>query len=274
MANLRLYPSGLTVFQPSGTHTRVRPERRPCSGWTLSSTRRLVRWLYSLDLARIDAPIYSFTLTLRNCPPSPDHWKCLREAFFRRLHRLQVTQIHWLTEWQRRGVPHLHGIVILPCDFPADAFVGEWLLAAREYRPAERSQYYRPIYDALGWQEYLGKHSARGVTNYQRAPGGIPEAWKGRTGRMWGSRGVWPTYPPMEFYLSNGLFYQLRRLLKKRALSLARARRDYRGVGYARTMLKHHDPVVSRVRGLSLFLDTETALTFLDYLRPKGRIAQ
>ena len=68
------------------------------------------RFLYSvltpeLPVSAIGVPLLglSGSLTLRDCPPSHDDWKTLREALFFRLRRKGLYRLHWLTEWQKRG---------------------------------------------------------------------------------------------------------------------------------------------------------------------------
>ena len=272
MAKLRLYPSGFTTFQPSPGNSSNFGNRRASAGWTAATTRALVRFLYSVDFAAITGELHSFTLTVRHCPHAPDDWIRVRKAFFRRLAHRGSQTLLWLTEWQRRGVPHLHGIVVLPSSFPPVDFLLQWLGAAKEFEPNQRAQVLRHIYDPVGWSEYLGKHSARGVQNYQRSNANIPPGWCGKTGRMWGHRGQFPTREPIDLDLAPAQFFMLRRILRLRAISQARARADPAGITYARTMLKHSDPTVSRVRGLSQFADIDRTLNLVAFLATTGRI--
>ena len=273
MANLRLYPSGLTAFHASD-HTRPgNSDKAEVSGWSRNSTRSLIKFLKSVNPHKFSTgSCYCFTLTLRMCPPTPQDWKRLRESFFRSLHRHEVASILWLTEWQRRGVPHLHGIVLLPCGFSSGDFVAAWIVCARKYQASAHCQHARAIYDPLGWSEYLAKHSARGVSNYQRSAASMPAGWQGKTGRMWGHRGAWPTYPPIDLQCSRAVFFRLRRLLKARALSQARSRGDPRAIRFCRTTLKCNDPILSPLRGVSHFCDQPTTLRLLDYLQTVGPI--
>lgn len=270
MAKLKLYPLGLTAYQPAD-HPRTPPPKTEVSGWTVNSTRSLVRWLYTVDISRIDGLLVAFTFTVRDCPDTPDDWKRLREAFFRRLRHQGVTTLLWLTEWQRRGVPHLHGIVVLPASssWPTD----DWCKTARKYRAEHHAQHVNLIHDAQGWMEYLAKHSARGVSHYQRNQANAPAGWQDKTGRMWGKRGNWPTSNPIEFSLDDKTFFRLRRLIRNHAIACSRKRRDWKSLKFARTMLRSTDPVVSRVRGLSRFCHEAQTLRFLDSLRETGNIS-
>ena len=109
MPVLKLYPNGLTGVPPRVlNHAPVL--RGDCKGWTLRSSRGNTRFLYSvltpeLPVSAIGVPLLglSGSLTLRDCPPSHDDWKTLREALFFRLRRKGLYRLHWLTEWQKRG---------------------------------------------------------------------------------------------------------------------------------------------------------------------------
>lgn len=273
MPNLRVYPSGFTAYTPA-KHPRVPPPASHVSGWSVGSTQSMVRWLYSVIPTEFSGRAFSLTLTVRTAPSTPDHWKRLRESFFRRLHHLGITSVFWLTEWQRRGVPHLHGIVILPCKDLQEDVLRSWVKVAAKFGAELHAQNIREIYDVRGWNEYLAKHSARGVKNYQRANSGIPAEWQGKTGRMWGYRGTWPTAPPMEFTLDPAVFFRLRRLVRSKAVSVARARQDWKALGYARRTLKHSDQVVSRVRGLSRFANWTDSLRLVEAVAGFGRVEQ
>lgn len=50
----------------------------------------------------------SWALTLRHCPPTSDDWTRLVKVLQQRLRRAGLLRWHWVVEWQRRGVPHLH----------------------------------------------------------------------------------------------------------------------------------------------------------------------
>ena len=159
-----------------------------------------------LPVSAIGVPLLglSGSLTLRDCPPSHDDWKTLREALFFRLRRKGLYRLHWLTEWQKRGVPHLHfaawflqSVVVININQPALSdselaqvlsylISADWLSISSVYRSSGLSQVVKPMSNELGWLQYLSKHAARGAAHYQRAQGSIPSGWEGMTGRMWG----------------------------------------------------------------------------------------
>jgi hypothetical protein len=112
-----------------------------------------------------------------------------------------------------------------------------------------------PIYDAVGWGQYVAKHAARGVRHYQRSPENIPAGWQGKTGRMWGFRGSWPVSEPLRFDLEDkrgdGGWYAFRRLMRSYAVAQARLKGDRYAQVYARSMLKANARELGEVRGIS-----------------------
>ena len=129
------------------------------------SSRGNTRFLYSvltpeLPVSAIGVPLLglSGSLTLRDCPPSHDDWKTLREALFFRLRRKGLYRLHWLTEWQKRGVPHLHfaawflqSVVVININQPALSdselaqvlsylISADWLSISSVYRSSGLSQ--------------------------------------------------------------------------------------------------------------------------------------
>lgn len=263
MAQIRLYPQGVTGYQPS-SHIPVPPEKKPIAGWSSSATRRLIRWLYSVNFERITGFPVAFTLTVRDCPDSPDAFKRLWQAYIRHLKDHGISQSLWLIEWQRRGVPHLHGVLVCPSLTVSTDICAAWVKRASRYGAETSGQHFMPVTDARGWSEYLAKHSARGVSHYQRSNRNIPKGWQGKTGRLWGVTGDWPTRDPIDVSCDPRTFFRWRRLIRSYRLSLARHRKDPKAIRYARTMLRHRDRVVSRVRGLSLFIHPALSLLLLN----------
>jgi hypothetical protein len=175
----------------------------------------------------------------------------------------------WLTEWQRRGVPHLHGCVFFPEDagVTQEAVIEHWLGAAREWRPGVGSQHVKALWGLAGWLQYQAKHSVRGVQHYQRA--NVPEAWQEGTGRLWGAVGDWPVREEL-VEVSSSAFHRFRRLMRawlvagarqdlaaalvtSRNNSHAAARGALRRVQYLDGMLRCPDPNLSRVRAVGEF---------------------
>ena len=93
-ASSEIIPNGLTGGFPPRVLNHAPVLRGDCKGWTLRSSRGNTRFLYSvltpeLPVSAIGVPLLglSGSLTLRDCPPSHDDWKTLREALFFRLRR-------------------------------------------------------------------------------------------------------------------------------------------------------------------------------------------
>jgi hypothetical protein len=272
-----------------------RAPRGVVAGWSEGATRRNIAFLRSVNERRLSGRGYAFTLTLRHCPDSPDDWHRLRKAFAKRVERYGMLRLHWVTEWQRRGVPHLHGAIWFP-----DELVGKlndslilnhlftsWFFAGGlDYGANYKGQHGSPIGDAVGWFQYLSKHAARGVKHYQRSPENIPEGWKSKTGRVWGHWGEWPLIDFARIVLQtrqgdgDGGWFAFRRLV--RAWRTADARMDLestnddkrsaapRRLRYARTMLKSPDRKRSEVRGISEWIPFETHTAFLGNLGARG----
>ena len=295
MAVLKLYPNGLTGGVPPRLVNHAPAPRGDCSGWSPSSSRSNTRFLYSVRSA--DLPVGSdgtlkllglaLSLTLRDCPPSHQDWKNLREAFFLRLRRCGLYRLHWLTEWQKRGVPHLHAaawfdVVAVETwmlkhhpDLSVTAFPvvlqGDWLELTAPYRSSASAQNVKPITNDLGWLQYLAKHAARGAAHYQRAFSTMPKGWQ-KTGRMWGHLGDFPVSEPLGLELDRPAWFQFRRIVRAWRISLARSDRKVSGrrISLARKMLQCSDRFLSEVRGVSEWIPLHLGLFFISGLASAG----
>jgi hypothetical protein len=167
-----------------------------------------------------------------------------------------MVRLHWVTEWQRRGVPHLHGAIWFPgkrydLATPIDA----WLAVAAPYGAQAKGQHAKMIDGPVGWFQYVSKHAARGVKHYQRSIFNIPEGWQAKTGRIWGHCGPWPLAEPRRFGLQgkdgDGGWYRLRRMVRGWRRAESRAAGDVWRIKSSRTMLKSSEPELSRLRGFS-----------------------
>jgi hypothetical protein len=98
--------------------------------------------------------------------------------------------IHWVLEWQRRQVPHLHGCMFFPTGhvLPADQVVNAWCCLA-QHGAMSAAQTGKPITDLTDWLKYVAKHAARGVRHYQHSGDAIPSVLT----RSHGSD-VWPSW--------------------------------------------------------------------------------
>lgn len=96
--------------------------------------------------------------------------------------RAGMVRLHWVTEWQRRGVPHLHCAIWFPDAYDTITPTRAWVEVASAYGAGLRGQHARIIDGPVGWFQYLAKHAARGVKHYQRTADSIPEGWQKRPG--------------------------------------------------------------------------------------------
>lgn len=238
-------------------------------GWSASSSRRNVDFLRTVEYDNLSGIGICFTGTLKDCPVNSDLWHKLRRSFFKRLERQGLIRSHWVTEWQRRGVPHLHGMFFFPdgmCSIKArQLIVSHWLAVAAPYGALHGSQHVTMMHDGLGWAQYSAKHAARGIGHYQRSPENIPFQWQSKTGRVWGKTGEWPVRDPMRFEVSDDVYYRFRRMARGWRIADARASGCRFRIRSARKCLKSNKRGVSDVRGVNewLPLDVSTAFLFL-----------
>jgi hypothetical protein len=182
---------------------------------------------------------------------------------------------HWLTEWQRRGVPHMHAAVWFDDDlrnrdpFAISTIADHWCDLAAPYGAGRRGQHVESITDTVGWFKYLSKHAVRGLGHYQRSAESIPPGWK-KTGRMWGHLGEWPTITPVRYTLHNDGFWAYRRLVQRWRLADARASGDPHRLRSARRMLKSSDRSAGSVRGVGEWIGTDQTQRFLRHLASMG----
>lgn len=279
MPTAAVYPSGGTSYMPGGgTGTHQRGKRAEIQGWSPSSVRRLRNFLYSVEVGGLDGYGYAITLTMRDCPPDPVVFANVIKSLMDRYRRAGLLRLHWVVEWQKRGVPHLHAAVYFPEKLPMLGWelIHHWLELTEPWGASFGAQDVKPIESATGWLQYLAKHGARSVKHYQRQ--GMPPGWE-KTGRLWGHRGEWPTVgEPMRFDIDRAGWFRLRRMV--RAWRLADARREpdrqtrARRVASARRMLSHPDPKVSQVRGTSEWIPEHVYLGFLGLLADQGHKVQ
>jgi hypothetical protein len=233
----------------------------------------------------------ALSFTLRDCPPSHEDWKKLREAFFFRLRCKGLYRLHWLTEWQKRGVPHLHAALWFDVDavlaymaknwpaLPARSFLdafpvllkADWLQLTAPYRSSVGAQDIKVINDDLGWLQYLSKHAARGAAHYQRAIGSMPAGWQ-KTGRMWGHLGDFPTSEPLGLDLDSSGWFQFRRIVRRWRIAQARSDKkpSARRIRSARRMLRCSDRALSSVRGVSEWISLDLGLSIVRWLSVSG----
>jgi hypothetical protein len=237
-------------------------KRGAITGWTLQATGRLRRWFYGVDGDALDGHGFALTLTVRDLPPSAEAWTATHRAFLMRMRRAGMVRGQWLTEWQRRGVPHLHGIVYFsePSADRSEEVTRAWLEAAERWAPGPAGQHVKDVWGLPGWLQYQAKHSTRGVRHYQRA--NVPEAWQTGTGRLWGHVGEWPLREQL-VEVDHATFHRFRRLLRGWLLGKARDAGDERRARYLRHMLTDPDRARSAVRAVGEFCPEPVARQLL-----------
>lgn len=250
--------------------------RSECRGWSASAVRRNLQFLYQVDERHLEGlQGVALTLTVRDCPQTAADWTRAKHAFLEALRRLGASLVHWVTEWQARGVPHLHMAVFFPFNPPSSSILSHWLRISALWGSRCHGQHVTPIHDVLGWNQYVSKHAARGLRHYQRSSECLPDAWRGAsTGRMWGKLGRWPLQPQVKVELPMVAFHRFRRIV--RAWRVADARRPiHRGINVrrvlsARGMLRCPVPTLSAVRGVSEWIPESVTDRLLKWLADQG----
>lgn len=278
MPTVTVYRHGATCG--AGNPDAVPPMRSEVNGWSSSAIRRNLKFLYSVDEAGLVGEGVALTLTVKHCPPDPEAWQRARDSWFMRQRRRGMVRCHWVTEWQRRGVPHLHLAIWFPLGEQVDPWelVRDWLVLVQEFGAKARAQHVTPIWDVLGWNQYVSKHAARGLHHYQRSPENVPKTWQSGTGRMWGKLGDWPLQEPLRVDLSQRAFWAYRRMVRGWRVADARAGAAKgsvlapanRRIRSARGMLRCPVPELSRVRGVSEWIGEGLNLRMLEGLRLAG----
>lgn len=224
MPTSRILRHGFTAGVPPAASSHQRAKRQKVKGWSADAIRRNTVWLYGIDERCLTGKGLAVTLTVRDCPETAKEWHAARVAFTRRLERMGMLRMHWVVEWQRRGVPHLHCAVWFPDDATGIDIIGAWAAVAGQWGVADRGQHITRIRDVVGWNQYVSKHASRGLSHYQRSPEYVPAGWRGNgTGRVWGYRGDWPARDAERYEVCHAGLYAIRRIHRKRAEASARA---------------------------------------------------
>lgn len=287
---LKIYSNGMTLSFPRNTTTSNPGLKAKSVGWSESSTRSNTQFLYSVNSEKLTGFGYAFTFTIRDLPPSPAHWYEVRQRFFKRLKRMGMIRYHWVTEWQRRGVPHLHGCLYFDHELhfnEVQKIKSHWSKSASDYVANFKAQDIKKIESAVGWLKYLAKHGSRSKHHYQRSS--KPPEWDS-SGRVWGKGGDWPV-KLTEHVTDNRKLFKLRRLVKRWRIADARKPQPFSLAGYmyypdnpvywsifpagvknsrrirqARRCLKSNDPKISAVRGMSEWVPESVAFKMIGYI--------
>lgn len=247
MGVVSVLPGGSSASFPSSSRHR-RAKRGVVRGWTADAARRMVQFLWSVDTERLSGQGFAVTLTVGVTPDSSTDWADARALLLQWLRDRHAVRWQWLTEWTRRGRPHMHLCVY--GDVRPEELALAWLriCQSRGWDATWRAQTVEPLHDVDGWLKYVAKHSARGVDHYQRDT--PPEGWV-TTGRLWGRGGDWPVAEPFKIALTSGQTFAFMGHFVSWQATRMRAEgvpeevvRDY--VDRASAGIGHHD-----IRGLS-----------------------
>lgn len=291
---LNIYSNGITVGVPPSKVVTPIVSRGASTGWSEYSTRNNTVFLYSVDSSALTGYGYAFTFTLRDLPPSPSDWSNIRDKFLKRCSRAGLFRYHWVTEWQRRGVPHLHGCLYFPNPLDQSqikALKAAWCQCVGKYYALQKGQDIKLIASAVGWLKYLAKHGSRSKYHYQRSS--KPAEWDS-SGRVWGKGGDWPVRHTEHDLGRN--FHAFRRLVRAWRIADARqpmtihdanglvifapgtesyeklfpggkgAPRNARRIRQARRCLLSGDRAHSHVRGMSEWIPENLAFRMIDFL--------
>lgn len=243
MPVVRAYPNGAAVSRGTGGAPPPRDLiRGQVVGWSSHAAARHVRWLMSVEADRLLAScdLWAYTLTVRDTPGDAAAFHRLRRAWLRRCERaLRVDDSRasavesaarpaglplwcWVMEWQGRGTPHLHGVLVTPRGMRADVarlVHVAWPEVASQWGALGRAQDVRLVTGSTGWFQYLAKHIGRGAGHRQRAA--LPPGWAA-SGRLWGHSGGWPVAEAV-LDVDGPAYVHLRRLVHSWALADARS---------------------------------------------------
>lgn len=294
---LKIYSNGLTLGVPPSKPNIDPAKRGQTTGWSEASTRSNTAFLYSVDSVSLTGYGYAFTFTLRDLPPAPADWYNIRDKFIKRCSRMGLIRYHWVTEWQRRGVPHLHGCLYFPEALDAKQLKflkAAWCACVGKYYALQKGQDIKFIESTVGWLKYLAKHGSRSKHHYQRSS--KPAEWDS-SGRVWGKGGEWPVRLT-EHDLGRS-FYAFRRLVRRWRIADARkplaisdgfggifaapgdtrymqlfpsgvgAPRDSRRIRQARRCLLSGDRASSSVRGMSEWIPESLAFAMVSFLESR-----
>lgn len=271
MPTMKLYRNGTSSYM-GGTGNHVRAPRGEIVGWSAASARRQERWLWTVDADALSGHGYAVTLTMKICPDSAADFEKVRRAYVKRVERMGAIRIHWVVEWQARGVPHIHAAVYFDFDLDSEEIswlLVHWIAVAGRYETAVNAQHWDHITGPMGWLKYLAKHASRGAAHYQRQ--GHPETWS-KTGRLWGHIGDWPVIEPVVLDgLSNREFWRLRRLMRAWAVADARKVSDWKRVAYLRRAGRPADRKVSSYLGAAEWIPVEVSSRLVDLFENENR---
>lgn len=294
MPNITLMPSGINAAFAGRNSAPV--SRGTVNGLTQGSARRCKAFLMSIDTSKLTGIPITFTLTLKDCPASAKDWNKLKDEFFKRLRKMGLIRLHYVTEWTKRSIPHLHGMGFFEpfytrsenicgtwtkfnCPISQYYIEDVWCDVAAGYGALLQGQDSRQEKGSVNvaWFKYMSKHASRSASHYQREKKSIPKAWE-VTGKMWGKIGKdWPTHSErheVEGWAFHHLRRQVRRLRRSQAVTEIRkgkafgndrqARGGLATLRYLRSLKRVVDPARSSRLPISEWVSAEVATLLLE----------
>jgi hypothetical protein len=147
-------------------HKRVPPDRtgRKIAGWTEDAARGNRAFLFSVDPLGLAGDLgYAVTLTLAETPATSADWSASIDRFLKTMRRVGMVRYHWVTEWTKRGRPHLHASIFFAGRDPI-------VEPPNPYNPADALAVLRrgraPVGD--GWADYPAGYLGRVVGPHGR----------------------------------------------------------------------------------------------------------
>lgn len=279
MPRFSVYPQGASVSVPQATR-KGGGLRSTIKGWSPGAAARHRAWLQSIDPDELPSEhAYAFTLTLKETPSDSAEWHSMRRAWEKRVKRIGAIAGHWVTEWQRRGTPHLHGSIWTEKALdPLEryALIKAWLevCSQRGLTATPTAQTVKDVESMGGWSRYCSKHSARSTAHAQRQ--GFPEGWE-TSGRVWGHWGGPWAVRGDSFDVDWPAWHTVRRVMRSWALADARgerdpARRKARMLAVRRSASRVSDPKLSRVLPVREWMPEESTRRLLDWLVDQGHV--
>lgn len=276
MPTRTVYRHGGKGGVPPGRNDHLRALRGKVEGWSEGAVRRNTQFLMQVRDDQLTGAGVALTLTLKECPSTAVDWHRIRRAWIKRMERAGMIRLHWVTEWQRRGVPHLHVAIWFADCYDFATAINAWVDLAAPYGAGHRGQHATKIDGVIGWFQYLSKHASRGVKHYQRNAENIPAGWKSKTGRVWGHVGDWPLAEPRKFHIQDhtndgdGGWFRMRRMVRSWRLADARQSGNAWRIRSARAMFRDSDPNLSRLRGFSEWIPEPIQFRMIANLVERG----
>lgn len=235
MPIVRVYPRGSVGSTPSSGNRKPPPPGLTTAGWTEGACRNFRDRLLAIDPA-INRGLVAIvaTLTQLRNPATPEVYQQLRNGWLQAQRRAGLIRYQWVVEAQRRGVLHLHLLLIYAATVDATdrcaGLVGDWLRIAADLKPGPRGQFAEALEHDDAYARYLLAHAWRTTKHYQRNAENWPAAWReaGRLGRPYAIGGDWGEGDPVEVLLTDREWWTWRRLVRAQMRAAVRPRQTAR----------------------------------------------